>query len=117
MRQQRDAMVFRYKADQSLIPELDHHTQVEAVPLSVIRVLSELEFTNEFKKPPGHSYWQTIDLMQTTLKINSLSGLGKQYAFTFNAPCYREQKDRDPKPPRNQHPCAQDDFSDDELEN
>lgn len=54
MRQQRDAMIFRYKADPSLIPELDHNTQVEAVPLSVIRVLSELDFINEFKKPPGH---------------------------------------------------------------
>jgi hypothetical protein len=55
-------MVFRYKADPSLQPALEN-TQVEAVPLCVIRVLSELDFINDFKKPPGNQYWQTIDLI------------------------------------------------------
>ena len=108
-RLQRDSMIFRFKADPKLCPELDPTNQVEVQPLMVVKVLSELDFINEFKRPPGHTYWQTIDLIQTTLKITALSGLGKQFNFTFNAPCYKSYKDRSRLPPKNVHPCAADD--------
>jgi hypothetical protein len=62
MRQQRDAMIFRFKPDQSLAVELDHNT-VDTKPIQVTKVLSEFEFINEFKRPPGHPYWSTIDHM------------------------------------------------------
>ena len=76
MRQQRDAMVFRFKPDANLAVDLDSDT-VESKPVQVTKVLSEFEYINEFKRPPGHSYWSTIDHVQTTLKIVSLSGLGR----------------------------------------
>lgn len=50
-------MVFRYKADPTIETELDETAEVEGTPLCVVRVLSELEFINEFKRPPGHQYW------------------------------------------------------------
>ena len=62
-------MIFRYRADPQITPILDDN-QVDSNPLSVVRVLSELDFINEFKRPPGHTYWQTIDYIQTTIKIN-----------------------------------------------
>ena len=108
MRQQRDSMVFRFKADPSLAPDLDS-TQIASNPLSVVRVLSELEFINEFKRAPGHQYWQTIELMQTTLKITSLSGLGKQYNFTFNAPCFKVLPKQGREKPTNDHPQGAED--------
>jgi len=76
MRQQRDAMIFRFKPDPTLTVELDNDT-VESKPVQVTKVLSEFEYINEFKRPPGHLYWASIDHMQTTLKIVSLSGLGR----------------------------------------
>lgn len=98
-------MVFRYKADPTIETELDETAEVEGTPLCVVRVLSELEFINEFKRPPGHQYWQTIDFMQTTLKIVSLSGLGKQYLFTFVAPSYKTHLNRRTLP-KSFHPCS-----------
>jgi hypothetical protein len=77
-------------------------------------VVSELEFINEFKKGPGHHYWQTIDYIQTTIKIKALAGLGKPFCFTFNAPCFKHYEKRSRRPPKNIHPCAKDDVSDEE---
>jgi len=28
-----------------------------------MKVVSEQDFINEFKKPPGNQYWQSIDLI------------------------------------------------------
>jgi hypothetical protein len=56
MKQQRDAMVFRFKPDPSLNEDIDS-SELEFKPLQVTKVLSELEYINEFKKPPGHPYW------------------------------------------------------------
>lgn len=72
-------------------------------------MLSELEFINEFKRAPGHQYWQTIELMQTTLKINNLSGLGRQFNFTFNAPCFKVLPKQGREKPTNDHPQGADD--------
>ena len=113
MRQQRDSMVFRFRGDPYITPELESE-KVDSIPLSVVRVLSEFEFINEFKRPPGHQYWQTIDFMQTTLKITSLSGLGKQYNFTFNAPNFKISKQQ--AAPKNDHPCGVDDNHDEETD-
>jgi len=46
-------MVIRFKADPSISPVLDSNL-VDNIPISVIKVLSELDFINEFKRPPGH---------------------------------------------------------------
>jgi hypothetical protein len=105
MRQQRDAMIFRFKPDPNLAVELDNDT-VESKPVQVTKVVSEFEFINEFKRPPGHPFWSTIDHMQTTLKIISLSGLGRQFQFTFNAPCFKSYPTKSRLPPKNIHPLA-----------
>lgn len=53
-----------------------------------VRVLSDTEFINEFKRRANDNFWNTIDSIQTTIK--SKIGLGKPYNFTFNAPCYKK---------------------------
>jgi hypothetical protein len=60
----RDSIIFRYKPDIKLIPHGEYaEGNVEKMPISVMKVVSEQEFTNEFKKPPGNPYWQTIDFI------------------------------------------------------
>jgi hypothetical protein len=55
-------MVFRFKPDPNLAVDLDSNT-VESKAIQVTKVLSEFEYINEFKRPPGHPYWSTIDHM------------------------------------------------------
>lgn len=52
-----------------------------------MRVLSDTEFINEFKRSKSNPFWQTIQSIQTTIKTKL--GLGKPFTFTFNAPCYK----------------------------
>ena len=53
-----------------------------------VRVLSDTEFINEFKRRANDQFWMQIDSIQTTIK--SKIGLGKPFNFTFNAPCYKK---------------------------
>jgi hypothetical protein len=62
MKQLRDSIIFRYKPNSKLLPFGEQEEgDVEKVAISVMKIVSEMEFINEFKKPPGNHYWQTID--------------------------------------------------------
>ena len=69
----KDAILIRYKNDNEQ---------------TYVRVLSDTEFINEFKRRANDSFWLTIDSIQTTIK--SRIGLGKPFIFTFNSPCYKK---------------------------
>jgi hypothetical protein len=64
----RDAAIFRYDDEK-------------------VKVVSEIEFINEFKRRANDPFWASVQYIQTTIK--SRIGLGKPYIFTFNAPCYK----------------------------
>ena len=54
----------------------------------VVRVVSDTEFINEFKRRTNDPFWKSIDAIQTTVKAKI--GLGKPFIFTFNSPCYKK---------------------------
>jgi len=59
-----------------------------------VKVLSETEFLNEFKKRASEPFWWSIGIIQTAVK--SKLGLGKSFKFTFTAPSFsRRLKDPD----------------------
>ena len=56
-----------------------------------VRVVSETEFFNEFKRRPHDPFWHYLLSIQTTIK--SKIGLGKPYIFTFKTPFYKKDKE------------------------
>eukprot|EP00347_Sterkiella_histriomuscorum_P006724 403351677 len=75
--QYKDAIIIRFKSESK-----DDSNQ------EYVRVLSDTEFLNEFKRRANDGFWNTIDMIQTTIK--SKIGLGKPFNFTFNSPCYKK---------------------------